>query len=67
MPIHEITFQRNRLYYPIKEKGYGLHPTLSQKQLGKYLSLEIFPASMGRVPVLFQKISIKQHPRNKYL
>jgi hypothetical protein len=27
--------------------------TLSQKQFGKYLSLEIFPASMGIVLVLF--------------
>jgi hypothetical protein len=27
--------------------------TLSQKQFGKYLSLEIFPASMGILPVLF--------------
>jgi hypothetical protein len=27
--------------------------TLSQKQFGKYISLEIFPASMGIVPVLF--------------
>jgi hypothetical protein len=27
--------------------------TLSQKQFGKYLSAEIFPASMGILPVLF--------------
>ncbi len=26
-----------------------------------------FPASMGIVPVLFKKISIQQHPREKYL
>jgi hypothetical protein len=41
--------------------------TLSQKQLAKYLSLEIFTASIGAVPVLFYKISIQQHPRNKHL
>ncbi len=41
--------------------------TLSQKQFGKYLSLEIFPASMGTLPVLFTEISIQKHPRNKYL
>ncbi len=41
--------------------------TLSQKQFGKYLSAKIFPASMGIVPVLFEKISIQQHPRKKYL
>jgi hypothetical protein len=33
--------------------------TLSQKQFGKYLSLEIFPARMGIVPVLFEKISVQ--------
>jgi hypothetical protein len=27
--------------------------TLSQKQFGKYYSAEIFPASMGILPVLF--------------
>jgi hypothetical protein len=41
--------------------------TLSQKQFGKYFSAEIFPVSMGIVPVLFKKISIQQHPRKKYL
>jgi hypothetical protein len=40
---------------------------LSQKQFGKYLGLEVFPASMGIVPVLLEKICIQQHPRNKYL
>jgi hypothetical protein len=41
--------------------------TLSQKQFGKYFGAEIFPASMGIIPVLFKKISIQQHPRKKYL
>jgi hypothetical protein len=41
--------------------------TLSQKQFGKYFSAEIFPASIGKEPVLFKKISIQQHPRKKYL
>ncbi len=40
---------------------------LSQKLFGKYFNAEIFPASMGIVPVLFKKISIQQHPREKYL
>jgi hypothetical protein len=30
-----------------------LTTTLSQKQFGKYCSAEIFPASMGILPVLF--------------
>ncbi len=41
--------------------------TLSQKQFGKYLILDIFPANMGILPVLFKEISIQKHPRNKYL
>jgi hypothetical protein len=45
----------------------GMLHTLSQKQFGKYFSAEIFPASMGIVPVLFKKIFIQQHPRKKYL
>jgi hypothetical protein len=41
--------------------------TLSEMQFGKYISLEIFPASLGIVQLRFWKISIQQHPRNKYL
>jgi hypothetical protein len=49
------------------KEGLSIDTTLSQKQFGKYFSAEIFPASMGTVPVLFKKISIQQHPRKKYL
>jgi hypothetical protein len=40
--------------------------TLSQKQFGKYLSLEIFPARMGIESVLFEKISCSGHQEPEY-
>jgi hypothetical protein len=41
--------------------------TLSQKQFGKYPSIENFPASIERMPVLFGEISFKKNARNNFL
>jgi hypothetical protein len=49
------------------EYGTWHLPTLSQKQLGKYSSKELFPASTGIMPIFFQEICIQQGARNYFL
>jgi hypothetical protein len=40
--------------------------TRSQKQLGKYLSIEILPVSIGIMLVLFEETSLQQNARNNF-